>query len=127
LPLISRPGSNNCQIHLPGDCSIRLETPEDVPRETLREVLLQLVSKSLVGAEKEKEGEEPSYRLLETIRLYSLDKLEKSGEAANANSLYRNYYLRLVEECEPGLRGPQAIRWLACLEREHSNFQHIIV
>jgi predicted ATPase/class 3 adenylate cyclase/Tfp pilus assembly protein PilF len=97
---------------------------EDDSRGNLKEVLFQLVGKSLVITEKE--GEAASYHLLETIRLYGKEKLEQSGEAATTYSLFCNYYLRLAEEGEAGLRGPQSDRWMERLKRELGNFRSII-
>lgn len=96
---------------------------ENTPKEALRDLLLQLVSKSLVVAETG--GEESSYRLLETIRLYGQEKLVEAGEAVNSTALFRCFYLRLAEDCEAGLHGPQTNHWLAILEREQANFRSL--
>lgn len=58
-----------------------------------------LVDKSLVACEVAPEG--PRLRLLETLRSYALEELDKRGEAAAAHRRHRDYYLRLAES------GPQ--------------------
>jgi non-specific serine/threonine protein kinase len=59
------------------------------------ELLTQLVNKSLVTVDDE--GQEPRYRLLETVRQYARDKLLEHGETEPARSALR-LLLRLVTE-----------------------------
>jgi len=66
---------------------------------------------------------EPRFWMLETIHEYSREKLEESGEA---DALYREhaqYFMRLVEEAEPHLRGARQVEWLDLLEEEHDNLR----
>lgn len=80
-----------------------------------------LLDKSLLQpAEQEGEGH---FRLLETIREYGLERLEAGGEAENTRLAHATYYLRLVEEAEPHLKGVQQTIWLARLEQEQENLR----
>ncbi len=80
-----------------------------------------LLDKNLLrSAEQEGEGR---LRLLETIREYGLECLEASGEAETVRQAHAEYYLRLVEDAEPRLKGVQQTMWLARLEQEQDNLR----
>jgi len=84
--------------------------------------LAALVDQSLVRREEEPGGE-PRFTMLETIREYSLERLEASGEAATMRRHHAAYYLVLAEQADQGLHGPQQAAWTARLEREHDNLR----
>lgn len=86
------------------------------------ELLAQLVNKSLVVTER-KQGEETRYRLLETIREYAQEKLQQASEATMMSHRHLNYFLRLAEEAEPELSGPNQSLCLQRLDRELDNFR----
>ncbi len=80
-----------------------------------------LLDKSLLQpAEQEGEGR---LRFLETIREYGLECLVASGESQVTRRAHAEYYLRLVEEAEPQLKGVQQTTWLAKLEQEQENLR----
>jgi len=80
-----------------------------------------LLDKSLLqSAEQDGEGR---LRLLETIREYGLERLESSGEVEITRRAHAGYYLRLVEEAEPYLKGEQQTEWLARLDQEQGNLR----
>ena len=89
------------------------------------DLLGQLVNKSLVVVDEDPEPAEPRYRLLETIRQYARDRLldGEPGEAAAARDQHLDYFVRLSDEAEPRLRGPEAPDWLARLTRELDNLR----
>ncbi|HET7641797.1 MAG TPA: tetratricopeptide repeat protein, partial [Ktedonobacteraceae bacterium] len=84
--------------------------------------ITSLISKSLVLTIQQ-EGEPSRLFLLETIREYGRECLEMSGEMERVRSAHAEYYLWLAEEAEQHLSGPQQARWLAYLERDHSNLR----
>jgi predicted ATPase/DNA-binding SARP family transcriptional activator len=84
------------------------------------DLLSQLVDKSLVIAEEERHGE-VCYRLLETIREYSWERLVEAGEMETVRGRHREFFLQRAEEAAPKLQGPEQIAWLERLEREHDN------
>lgn len=88
----------------------------------LLEWLEALVDQSLVGAEEQADGE-TRFVLLETIREYGLERLEASGETEGVRRAHAGYYLRLAEEAEPRLTGPEQAGWLARLESDHDNLR----
>ena len=68
------------------------------------------------------EAEEPSFRMLETVREYALARLEAAG-AESVCRRHAGYYLDLVERTEPHLTGPHQTTWAALLEQEHDNLR----
>jgi predicted ATPase/class 3 adenylate cyclase len=94
---------------------------ESVDGSDVLELLTQVVEKSLVVYE---EGSaQGRYRLLETIRQYSFDRLREAGEAGTVQEGHCDYFLRLAEESEHHLRGPEQAVWLERLEIEHDNLR----
>ena len=61
--------------------------------------------------------------MLETIREYARERLEESGDEAQLRRQHAAFFLRLAEEAEPQLTGPQQEIWLARLEWEHDNMR----
>jgi predicted ATPase/DNA-binding NarL/FixJ family response regulator len=108
-----------------GGCT--LEAVEAVCYETRLESLsaldetASLLDKSLL----QHVAQEGSARLmmLETIREYGLECLRESGEARQIQSAHAEYYLALVEEAEPHLKGAQQLLWLKRLDQEQENLR----
>ncbi|WP_433242568.1 BTAD domain-containing putative transcriptional regulator [Streptosporangium sp. CA-135522] len=80
-------------------------------------VLDSLVEKSLLNATDD--GDEPRYRMLETVRAYAAAQLVRSGEEVSAR--FAGYFLALAEEHEPLLRTGQQLRAIALFDAEHDN------
>jgi predicted ATPase len=70
------------------------------------DLLSRLVDKSMVvvlsGAE-----EAQRYRMLESVRQYSQERLEEGGETEQVRDRHARYYLALAERAEQGLKGTQ--------------------
>jgi predicted ATPase/class 3 adenylate cyclase len=81
-----------------------------------------LVEKSLL-----RQGEGPAggprFLMLETIREYALDRLERSGEGDLLRQRHAHYFVALAEEAEPEILGADQIVWLERLEAERDNFR----
>ncbi len=92
-----------------------------LPPANILDLLTHLVDKSLVTVEDQ--GGETRYRLLETIRQYTGEKLLEAGEAEGARDRHLDYFLRLSHEAEPLLRGADQLTWLMRLEIEHDNLR----
>jgi predicted ATPase/DNA-binding CsgD family transcriptional regulator/uncharacterized protein HemY len=86
------------------------------------EGIIALVDKSLLQ-QTAREGEEPRFAMLETIREYGLDELASCGEAEFTRQAHAAYYLALAEQAEPELTGPHQLAWFERLEREHDNLR----
>ncbi|MGH2405194.1 MAG: tetratricopeptide repeat protein [bacterium] len=92
---------------------------DEVAEEDVLDLLTSLVDKSLVIVEQERG--EARYRLLETVREYSRDKLVEAGEAVDRRNRHLQWYASLAERAEPELQGPRQEMWLGRLEAEHDN------
>ena len=93
--------------------------PEDA--YDVLDVLSSLIDKSLVLME-QRRGE-ARYRLLETIRQYSQDKLQECGEAAIVHRHHRDWYARLAEHAEAEALAARQQSVFDRLEVEHENLR----
>ena len=90
------------------------EDEQGIDRWDVLEHLGALVEKSLVVAE----GDViPRYRMLETTRLFALERLIESGESEHARRRHRDHYLALAEDCERSALFGDTRRHLARLDR----------
>lgn len=64
----------------------------------------------------------PRHTMLETIREYAGELLQRSGEDAALARRHADFFLALAEDAEPQLRGAPG-RWLDRLELEHDNLR----
>ena len=88
---------------------------------TVLDAIEHLVAKSLLIAEQQQT--ETRYRLLETIRQYTGEKLADSKLSDAARRRHFAYFLDLAETAADALRGPLALEWLDRLEAEHDNLR----
>ena len=87
------------------------------------DLLSHLVDKNLVVYEADDERGQGRYRLLETVRQYSRDRLHEADESTVLRDYHRDFFLALAEEAEPELQGPEQRAWLSRLEAEHENLR----
>jgi predicted ATPase/class 3 adenylate cyclase/DNA-binding CsgD family transcriptional regulator len=71
----------------------------------------------------EREGEEPRFQMLATVRDFGLSCLFESGETELVERAHALYYVALAEEAEPHLKGAQQAIWLVRLEQDLENLQ----
>jgi predicted ATPase/class 3 adenylate cyclase len=90
--------------------------PEDVP-----DLLTHLASKALIV--QEEHGDEVRYRMTETIRQYSREKLLSSGEAERTHSRHLSYFTWYVMAAGSKLWGAEENRWLSQLDIELDNLR----
>jgi len=93
---------------------------EDVQTLETLDLLSRLVDKSLVLAEQH--GQEMRYRLLETVRQYSREKLAPS-ESDSLRERHLQFFLRTAEQAEPQLQKAGQQAGLERLEIEHDNLR----
>jgi tetratricopeptide (TPR) repeat protein len=86
------------------------------------DLLTQLINKSLVIPDQESDTE-TRYRLLETIRQYARTKLFQAGGGDQVRERHLAYFLKLAQQAEPELRGPNQTPWLNRLEKEVDNIR----
>jgi predicted ATPase/class 3 adenylate cyclase len=63
------------------------------------------------------------FELLQTIREYGIERLQRGGEAEEVERRHAYHFLELAEASEPGLRGPDLERLLGTLHVEHDNLR----
>ena len=86
------------------------------------DLIAQLVDDSLFARMSSVE-QTTRFTMLETLREYARDLLISQHEMAQWQDWHACYYLRLAEEAELGLRGPQQMMWLRKLASERDNFR----
>jgi DNA-binding CsgD family transcriptional regulator len=85
------------------------------------DVLGLLVDKSLLQVDDS--GPVARYRLLETIRQYAAERLDRADEMTEAGDRHRDHYLALAEEAANYLEGPQQRPWLDRLTADYPNLR----
>jgi predicted ATPase/DNA-binding CsgD family transcriptional regulator len=71
----------------------------------------------------EQASDEPRLIMLETIREYGLELLEKYEEVQATKDAHAPYYVWLAERAETNLTGAEQVKWFNRLEREYENIQ----
>jgi predicted ATPase len=93
-----------------------------VTADDVLDLIARLVDKSLVSVDAG--GPEARYRLSESLREYTYERLLLAGEVTDARRRHRDWYLALVDRSALALqRGPDASIWLDRLEMEHDNLR----
>jgi predicted ATPase/transcriptional regulator with XRE-family HTH domain len=124
------------QVALPAITAvIAAESPLEANEGRALEGMASLAEKSLVlttwprehnaedhGAKGE-EDQEPAFTMLETVREYAWERLERQGVLEAACRAHAYYFLSLAEQADPHLRGPNQFPWYFRLEREHNNLR----
>jgi predicted ATPase len=108
-----------------------LEAAEAVCSQVMKQsdildLLGKLVDKSLVIVETDSEVSGTRYRLLETIRLYSLEKLEEIGELRTIRDEHLEYFTKLAEEYAPNAFGAGSVRYYVVIDGELDNIRSAI-
>lgn len=95
---------------------------EEILPAQMLDLLSSLVDKSFILAETS--GKAPArYRLLETIRLYALEKLHEAGEAPQLRDRHLDFFIAQAEEAMPKQFEAYQQLWLNWLETEHDNLR----
>ncbi|MET9490190.1 BTAD domain-containing putative transcriptional regulator [Nocardia sp. NPDC006630] len=89
---------------------------QTLPADDILYILGALVEKSLVQSSG---GDQPRYRMLETIRAYAAAQLTNSAD--NLTPPFAHYYLTLAEQQEPLLRTGEQLSAIAVFDAEHAN------
>lgn len=76
---------------------------QTLPRADVLDLLDRLIAQSLVQLDDSTRV--PRYRLLETVRVYAADRLDKAGEAEQLETSHAEHFLALAVEIGPQLDG----------------------
>jgi len=90
-------------------------------RNTAIDHLADLVAKSLVVVDVN--GAQPRFRLLDTTRAYTIEKLDSSGERERMARRHAEYYLTLLKRAEAEAPARPPAEWLADYAREIDNLR----
>jgi predicted ATPase len=93
-------------------------------RLDILELIAELVDQSLVQVLGE--AGEPRFAMLETIREFAVEQLEKSGTADDFRAGHQAYYLELAEGGNAALGTAGQLEWLDRLSRENDNFRAVL-
>jgi non-specific serine/threonine protein kinase len=94
---------------------------EEVAAADVLELLDELLDHSLVYVAA-REGA-PRYGMLETVRLYGLQQLERAGEVTALRERHLRWCVLLAEQAALALQGAEQAVWLTRLAREHDNLR----
>ena len=86
------------------------------------DALAGLAEKGLIRID-EPHDSEPRFRMLETLREYALERLDEHDETEDARRAHASHFLAVAESADSRLRGPEAQRLLADLERDNGNLR----
>ncbi len=95
---------------------------EEIPAIDVLEGLASLLDKSLIRQE-ERLDDEPRFNMLELIRDYAWEKLKESSLESLIRERHAIFFLTLVQEAAPKLKGSEQEVWLERLEEEHNNLR----
>jgi len=87
-------------------------------RRDLLDLLGRLVDKSLVMVDVASSKTETRYRLLETIREYTRQKMDEAGENTELRNSHLEYFVGLAEEAEKNTFGADSVRYHRRLDQE---------
>ncbi|QGZ52106.1 regulator [Streptomyces sp. QHH-9511] len=91
-------------------------TPQTVP-----DILEALALKSVVGKEGGRDG--GRYRLLDTVREYGAEWLERLGETEAVADRHAAHCLRLARQADAGWLGPDQLRWYTVISELHTDLR----
>ncbi len=87
--------------------------------EQVMEVLGGLVDKSLLVADTVTDP--PIYRLLDSVRLFALEKLAESGDEARVRDAHLDHFARLAARVDAEIRGEREQLWCDRVRRDWAN------
>jgi predicted ATPase/DNA-binding CsgD family transcriptional regulator len=88
------------------------------------DMLTGLVDRSLVMVLPQASG--MRYRLLEPVRRYAEERLTERGAWEATRRQHADYFLKLVEQGEEGLKGADSAVWVTRLELEQDNVRAVL-
>ncbi|MFG1678816.1 BTAD domain-containing putative transcriptional regulator [Nonomuraea sp. NPDC049269] len=105
--------------HVCADNPATAQPPEStIPADHVLDLLTALTDKSLLLPP---DDTTPHYRMLETIKAYSQERLDEAGERDRIRHAHATYFAELAETADPHLRRAGQLRWLHRLATDHDN------
>ncbi len=97
---------------------------ESIDEWQVFELLSALVSKSLVAVESR--GDDQGYRMLNSIREYSRERLAEANEAADISAKHARYYASFVSGFAPLVTALEDVQWQHALAPEIDNIRAVL-
>ncbi|ACZ89571.1 hypothetical protein Aros01_05563 [Streptosporangium roseum] len=94
---------------------------ESLPAEDVMDLVASLVEKSILLSDGTPSGHR--YRLIDTLRQYGEEWLEKLGETSAVLERHRDYYLQLATRSEDAWSGARQVYWYIRMRHEHDNIR----
>ena len=69
------------------------------------------------------ESDEPRFRMLEIVREFAIEKLEKSGEFSEIKEKHVRYFYQIANQADPHLLDKEGTKWLDLLNKENENIR----
>lgn len=89
------------------------------------DLLASLVAKSLILADR-RPGEEARYRLLEMVRQFARERLDKAGESDLRRTRHRDYFLTFAKTNIPKLGSKDRLIWTRRIAVDRENLRHAL-
>ncbi|SDM39370.1 ATP-binding protein [Allokutzneria albata] len=103
-------------------CAIEEVCADDrLPAGDVLGLVVELVDKSILL--REEPAGRGRYRLLDTLRAFGQEQLQRSGEHLELRRRHRDHYLRLAKRFEADWCGPDQVMWYRRLSQEHTNLR----
>ena len=100
------------------DAAVAVAAGDEMDRWEAIDAIGRLVDKSLVTAEG---GDQPRYRLLETLRLYAAERLAAEGEVESVAERHARYFTELFDRAYEAWETTPDAEWLALYRPEIDN------
>ncbi|WP_433240961.1 ATP-binding protein [Streptosporangium sp. CA-135522] len=94
---------------------------ESLPSEDVMDLVASLVEKSILLSDGTPSGHR--YRLIDTLRQYGEEWLDKLGETDAVRERHRDYYLQLAKRSEDAWSGARQVYWYVRMRHEHDNIR----
>ncbi|MBY6412304.1 protein kinase [Rhodococcus sp. BP-252] len=92
--------------------------------DELLDTLTALADKSILI--RDKNGSAMRFRMLETLREYGFEKLERTGETLIMRRRHRDWFESLATDAEDDWISPRQLDWIARLKQEQPNFREAL-
>lgn len=97
---------------------------DNLPAENILDLISSLVEKSILLSDGTPSGHR--YRLIDTLRKYGEEWLEKLEDTDRIQKRHRDYYLQLAERGEQAWSGPRQVYWFMRTRLEQNNLRSAI-
>lgn len=94
---------------------------DGLPAEDVMDLVSSLVEKSILLNAGTPSGHR--YQLIDTLRQYGEEWLDKLGESARVRERHRDYYLQLATKSEEDWSGARQAYWYVRMRHEHDNIR----